>query len=169
MVRGVEEKLYISFSQILFDFDSKSFLQPFSEAGCLQILLINLWVTPNRKATVWLLEAFIWWNSHFSTFFFKFLFSKASGIFKLDFAIKNKTAFTGACKRCFTKKLYVFNGDIFMAVFWLSMSTWLWAYFFTCTCSLLEGFFFCIRFALWSNLASKFWVHSSGAQEILLY
>lgn len=59
MVRGVEKKLYICFSQILFDFDSRSFLQPFSEGGCLQILLINLRATPNRKATVWLLEAFI--------------------------------------------------------------------------------------------------------------
>lgn len=51
VVRRVgEEKLYICFSQILFDFDSKSFLQPFSERGCLQILLGNLLVTPNRNA-----------------------------------------------------------------------------------------------------------------------
>lgn len=50
MVRGVEEKLYTCFSQILFDFHSKSFLQPSSERDCLQILLGNILITPNRDS-----------------------------------------------------------------------------------------------------------------------
>lgn len=95
------------------------------------------------------------------------MFSKSSDIFKLDFAIKTKQ-----------HSLELVKGVLQRSYICL-MGTCLWQCL-GCPCQLdCELFFlgvlahfqkdFSFAQDLSCNLASKFWVHSSEAQEILLY